>query len=211
MTTLNIAQQIQRENYKEYRDTTVKNVLPLLDNEQPGWDILGEDGWSFFIYEKFGVEPKEGQALRVYGSMGRPIVGVDLDGEPVFFKTELEQALDFAQMKLNFETDRCERYERDHERIAQQYDELHPALRARIDRFRKENPRFIYDSEPYEMFCLHEATKILNTLSPEQIEAVIGTDEADKSVPDLDLGAHTGNTHAAAWAMARTVSRGEYV
>jgi hypothetical protein len=66
-------------------------VITKVREEKSGWSITRADGWSFFIKASSPVEPKVGMNARFYGDgIGRPVRGVYLDGEKVFYRTAAE-------------------------------------------------------------------------------------------------------------------------
>lgn len=72
-------------NDKQFQEATVAAVLPC----DGGWSIRSEDGWSFYVPETSQVVPKIGTKARFYGR-GYPVRGLFLDGQRVFYRTEVE-------------------------------------------------------------------------------------------------------------------------
>jgi hypothetical protein len=68
------------------------DVCEIADVRKDGelFEIRRDDGWSFILEAKHGVEPKKGDKLEVYGDFGRPIQGICINGKTVYFKGELE-------------------------------------------------------------------------------------------------------------------------
>lgn len=216
MTTkakLNIAQEIARENDGDWEDHVLDRVDVIAGNA-PDWYSLGAGSMGWNLSSEYGVEPKVGDTVRVYGHFGRPIVGQDLNGEPLYYKTEREREFDHAKMRLEFEQRDAERFEERRADLDAAYDGLPDPFQKRLDRFRAEDPTFRYSSEGYESFILVEAAKIAEALPVERIAEIRAIEdwkersEAEKVVTTLDTGAHSGNTWGAAWAFAERLLRG---
>ena len=63
-----------------------RNVLTTVNKDADGtWYSLGFKGGCFGMLTKWGVEPKVGDVVELYGDgMGRPIEGVRINGKIVF-------------------------------------------------------------------------------------------------------------------------------
>lgn len=208
---LNIAQEIARERC-EFKDEA--GPLKEVVEHDDVWAIVSERGTGFSLSKEYGVEPKVGDELVFYGQFGMRVQGVDLNGEPVFFKTEAELEFDHAKFRLDLETKRARQFEEAREQLDADYARMHPAFQKRLDRFRAEDPNFRWSDEGYESFCLVEATVIIEKLkTAEAVEALMGSDkwkQQEEAVPELRASQHSGNTWGAAWAMAhRVLSGGE--
>lgn len=71
----------------QFEETTVDEVT----KQEGGWTVKRGDGWSFFVSNEHGVEPKVGQTMRFYGrGIGSPVRGLYLDGQCVWYYTEAE-------------------------------------------------------------------------------------------------------------------------
>lgn len=178
-------------------------------------------------------EPKEGDTIRVYGQLGRPFYGIDLNGVEVFWRTPWERFARRVEMLAGFDREHRERFEQNRDAMDRRYDALPAVLKARIDRFRSERADFRIDSEAYEMAAVGDAPKIARALAgregwkldddlrapgvpKERIEAVIQSfmdenyERQKELVPDLDEG-HSGNTFGGAVRLAYALLAGEGV
>lgn len=72
----------------QFEEVKIKKVE---GDRERGFNILRDDGWSFFLDKDCPVEPKAGMTVRMYGrGIGAPFRGVFLDGQKVFYRTEDE-------------------------------------------------------------------------------------------------------------------------
>lgn len=116
------------------------------------------DGWGFGAPLPEGAEmPKAGDQVVVYGEIGRPIWGVDINGAPFFFKTTAEREQERQDMLAKMDVDRRERFEANKTQMDTDYDGLPEVLRRRVDRFRAGNPNFREEFEGYEVAGLKGA------------------------------------------------------
>lgn len=210
---LNIAQEIARDLDGEWTDY-------VLDKVEPGETMFtcGSEGTCWGIGHEHGVEPRVGDTARLYGGWGRPIRGIDLNGEPVYYKTEREQEFDHAKFRMELEQKSAAEFEAKRDELDAAYEALPEPFRARLDRFRAADPTFRYESESYESFVLVEAAKIADALDLDTVAALrngVGgeTERWDgqrEAAPFLSDG-HSGNTWGAAWAFAEALLRGSEV
>ncbi len=72
----------------KFETTTVAKVT---GEGESGWGIERSDGWSFFVPASSPVKPEPGMEARFYGDgIGRPVRGLFLAGQKVFYRTEEE-------------------------------------------------------------------------------------------------------------------------
>lgn len=107
---LNIAQEIARENDTDWEEHTLTKV-DAYTHPHTGWTLAGERGTCWGLSAEYGVVPKVGDTIRLYGSFGRPIVGQDLNGEPLYYKTEVMQKYDHALYCMELEQKRAAEFE----------------------------------------------------------------------------------------------------
>lgn len=171
-----------------------------------------EDGYTLHFgsmclgISKVGVVPKIGDEVKIYGDgWGYPVRGVVINNQVVYYRTPSEQQ---EYQRLQSEQYRLEKQIKFFENKAQinaDYEALPDVFQQRVDRFRRNNPDFRWENEPYEVFCCQEAVKIAEHFStPDEIEAFHGADyEKQKHLfADLDYGAHSGNTLSCAISLA---------
>ena len=182
----------------EYEDHVITEVT---ESETHYSVMMGPMG--FGISKEYGIRPKTGDTIRLYGTFGRPIRGVDLNGVELYYRTPDEEAERHRLWVEQKHQDDRAKFEEEREKLDVQYDALPPIFRKRIDKFRRNNPDFRWQFERYEMFCCREAVKIAEALeTPERVEAFrqMGWEE-QKELVDLDAD-HSGNTFGAACALA---------
>lgn len=155
---------------------------------------------------EYGVVPKVGDDFTVHtkgGTFGT-IRGMDLNGVPVFWKTDEELETERLNWLKKNEEDKREGFAKNKDVMDAQYNALPKCFQERIDRFRVNNTRFRIDYEAYELFCCEEAVVIANSCktskSVEEFQSK-GWDEQRKQIPKLS-NEHSGNTFAAACALA---------
>ncbi|MFH1780580.1 MAG: hypothetical protein ABH841_01035, partial [Candidatus Nealsonbacteria bacterium] len=85
---------MEKHEDREYQETKVAAVKEYKE----GWEITRKDDWVFYVSKEHGVEPKIGQVARFYGGgIGRPVRGLDLNGQEVFYRTPEQEAELHAQ------------------------------------------------------------------------------------------------------------------
>jgi len=194
---------MKKETHKE--DFKVQEVS-LSDNLEGYHHVTTTDGIGFGIKAKYGVTPKVDDVITLYqlgGSFGT-IRGMDINGVKLFYKTDEElEASRLKWLKENEERKQKEFVENVAEMDAS-YNALPKCFQDRIDKFRKNNPRFRVDLEPYELFCCEQAVLIANACKT--VEAVAEFREKPwkeqiEQLPELSHE-HSGNTFGASCVMA---------
>lgn len=213
----------------EFTDVTVVKATP------------GDDGWTFIDWKdgdyggtiSCGIRAaaKAGDTVRLYGSslLGGSHHGAAVNGELAYWRTPWERFSERVKWLADYDRSKREDFERSKDVLDERVEALPAPLKARIERFRREDPKFRVDSEAYEMAAVGDAPKIARALAAEQgwqldenlratapepqIEAAVkafhAADYAEQKrrVPDLDEG-HSGNTFGAAVSIAYRVLAG---
>jgi len=160
-----------------------------------GWQQIGKE---------YGVVPKKGQLLEIYGGHGYPVRGVVIDGEVAYYLTpEEEHERHKAWVEEKNKEDK-EKFEKNKETLDAQYDALPEVFQKRLDKFRTNNPDFRWKFEDYEMFTCRQAVVIAEHFkNAEEIEGWWKLDwgEQKKLVPELS-DQHSGNTFGMAVKLA---------
>lgn len=204
-----------------------------------GWSVVCEDGWRFLIDKsamRFGLqisveEPQVGDEIAVYLS-GTTVVGVELRGQRLYLKSEREHELEWLLFRAVHHRQRLEEFAVERPNLDAEYERLPDVLKARIDRFREEDPDFRAQAESYEMAAVVDAPKIAQAVarwlptyaagpdgyptdvSEEDARAVmkqfreLSYEEQSELVVDLNPG-HSGNTFAAACMLAYRLLTGK--
>lgn len=134
--------------------------------DETGWTITVKDGFTFGVSdEKLSwdrcedFKPKAGDEI-VLWSYGTRVLGVEHDGKRLYRLSEREHNLDWALIRARMTRTREEEFIQNKGRLDAEYEALPDIFKARIDRFRENNPDFRKEYETYEMFCCTEAVKI---------------------------------------------------
>jgi hypothetical protein len=169
-------------------------------------------------------DPRVGQTIRIYGGGVGSFHGIDLGGQEVFWRTPWERFAERVRWLAQHDRDKREAFERERATLDRRVAELPLPLKARIERFRREDPKFRMDSEAYEMAAVGDAPKIARAIATErgwklaedlaapgvhedEVRAAVedfraaSYEEQKRRVPDLDEG-HSGNTFSAAVMLA---------
>jgi hypothetical protein len=136
-----------------------------------GWEVTMASGWTFALADDrnpLAIEPIVGQRVRMYGEIGRPIHGVDIDGVNVYWLSPLEREAERAKMLAQIDRGRRERYARDRETNNAAVAALPSPLRKRMERLRMDRPDEDRLDEGYEIFCCTEAAVIAGIVNREK-------------------------------------------
>ena len=171
--------------------------------------IIEDDGYSvsagsggFFLSKKHKTVPKKGDHMTLYTYQGSCIRGLDLNGKEVFFNSDEQIDKEHEEWRKKYEKEKQETFEREKAQYDEQYESLPQIFKDRIDKFRKDNPKFRVDYEAYELFTCIEAVKIAETLKTgDKIREFSECNDRWSMVPDLDHG-HSGNTMGMATRLA---------
>lgn len=120
-----------------------------------------DGGWcGFFTFPEDEPFPEIGDALRIYGSFGRPRHGFAINGKIIKYETPFEQFASRIAMLADFDRTHRESLERERVDMAKWYDLLEGPFKARIDRMRDKKPDFDVDGGSYEMYPVLMAQRI---------------------------------------------------
>jgi hypothetical protein len=201
---LNPEQTAHRLMDTRFEEGPIKEVSRYKGN----FSIVMEGGTGFgFKAEYLGPmkQPEVGDMIRVYGGWGDRTRGVDLRGEPVFYKTPDQLAAEHEEWKAHHKERQRKTFERNRRKLDRQFAALPPEFQRRISWFRAWNPDFRVENEGYEMMVCVDAVKIA-----EAMKTVAGVKRFGKAswkkqhelVPGLEEG-HSGNSFGCAVMLAR--------
>lgn len=187
-------------NYKE------TNKIKEVTESEDWYSITRADGMCCGLKKSYGVIPKKGDEITVHtkgGAFGT-IRGIDINGIPVFWKTDEE--LEAARQKwlTDNENKKQQDFIDNKEKLDSEYDALPDFFKQRIDKFRANNARFRIDYESYELFCCTQAVLIADACKiPEAVQDFKGLEWSKQMelVPGLSDG-HSGNTFGCAVSLA---------
>lgn len=191
MPVLTEAQALARLNETWFRDLILTEVIPDKNSYSLNAQSLG-----FGFSMEYGVTPRVGDAVRLYEHRGSMIRGMDLNGSPIFFKTD--EDLDKEHKKFIRETNakRRAQFKEQKEKLDEQFNSLPEVFKRRIRWFRKHNKNFRWEHEAYELLVCVDALKIAEKCAtPEAVKTFMDSsyDFQKSFVPDLSDG-HSGNS-----------------
>lgn len=150
-----------------FADEEIKVVTPSFDEggRLDGYTFTTAKGTGFGIYRSRAgdaldeIKPNPGSTVRVYpGTLGN-VHGVDIDGVEAFWKTPMERDLERLEWLADHDRSQREEFAERKPKLDADFAALPDPLKARIQRFRDEDPGFRVTSESYELFCCVEAAK----------------------------------------------------
>jgi len=198
------------EQLKE-RDAERSEHRVLTTVQQHGdWYECGAGSMCWGLDKKYGAVPEVGDVCTVYGTWGRPISGIDLNGTPVFYKTEAQREEDHHVWVEELNAQRKAKFAQDKDALDAAYDDLPKPFQRRLDRFR-EDPDFRWREEAYESFILVEASKIaehFKTAAAISEWSKIEDYKTQMEQAPFVSNQHSGNTFGVAVALAERLFRG---
>ncbi len=182
-------------------DGIIKNVTE--DKTHFMIDIDGSG--SFCLSKEYEVVPKVGDKVALHTVNGSTVRGVDINNEKIFYKSDADLEAERNEWLINYDKEKLATFEKNKAQLDADYESLPENFKKRIDRFRKNNPKFRVEYEGYEMFCCKEALKITavckTTADITKFHALNYEGQLEM-VPTLSDG-HSGNTFGFACALAR--------
>lgn len=163
-----------------------------------------QGGQGFSLEKKWGAIPKKDDTGTVVLVQGTLIRGVVLDDNLVFYKTDEVLAKEHEEYVKSQQEKQEAYFVKNKNKMDEEYESLPPVFKKRIDRFRKNNPKFRVKFEKYELFCCREAVKIAEKLqSSEEVLRFekLPYEEQIKEIPILSKD-HSGNTFGCACYLA---------
>lgn len=182
-----------------------KGIIKNVTEDDTHFYIDLEGSWSFGLLKEYGAIPKAGDRVTLHTVNFSKVRGVEINNIQVFYKTDKELDQEHKAWCANNEKEKMATFEKNRAQMDADYEALPDNFKKRIDRFRKNNPKFRVDFEGYELFCCKEALKIAAAFKTSaEITAFHETDWDGqlKAVPNLSDG-HSGNTFGCACMLAR--------
>lgn len=190
------------QNDSEYEDKTIRSVT----DEGKGYSFTNNDGWSFWVPKDSGIVPHVGDMARFYGQgIGRPVRGLLINGQTVFYRTPEEFREYQKQQSREYEDKKRRDYAVAKSRLDLDYDDLPREFQRRLDMFRTNNPEFRVQHEAYEMSVCKDAVRIAAVCkTPDAVVAFgkLDWEQQKLEVPNLSDG-HSGNSFGCAVFLAR--------
>jgi hypothetical protein len=141
-------------------------------------------------------EPKPGDVIALCGSLGRPIRGMSINSRRVFYRTPAEEWLRHQQEVERHRAERFAEYESKRDEMQRRVDALLPEFRARVEKFRRNNPDFGPEFESYELNCCENAQRVIAVYATaDEVAAYHRLDwtEQKAAVPEITDG-QSGNS-----------------
>lgn len=191
----------------DFEDHQLEEVNPTTD----GLILCLLGGTTIFCpHGEEEIAPEVGDSIRIYGSLGYQVRGIDIAGKEVFYRSKSQQEIkdrrDIAQAKL----ESIVKFYKEEGNLNDRYRALPDPFRKRLDRFRRNNGDFRWQSESYELFVCEEGIRIADRLrdfygqiSKEHMKAFrnMGREEQVCVVPGLSTE-HSMNTLACSTFLA---------
>jgi len=151
--------------FKDYTISRVEGAAAAGEAQPGGWFITVEEGFGCYCPWVEGIEPKVGSTLRQHGrGFGFPFRSIFIDGQCVFYKTEVEQD---AERKASIEA-KHEKYEKDKPELDRRVAALPECFRKRIAKFTANNPDFGWNYLGYELFTCEQAVVFADTFKTDK-------------------------------------------
>jgi hypothetical protein len=187
------------DNFQEHTITRVDG------SKEDGWSVNFDTCMGIGVPSDSPVVPEPGMTLRLYSKgFGFTVRGMFIDGQKVYYRTEEEDEEHRRQQVEESKRERRAQFEKDRADLDRKYDALPAIFRARIDKFRRNNPDFRWEYEGYEMFTCEQAVVFADTFkTPEALRewAELPWEEQHKRCPGMSDG-HSGNTFGMACRLA---------
>jgi hypothetical protein len=158
--------------------------------------------WS--LEKKYGATPKAGDKATLINMRGSMVVGLLLNGELIYEKTDDEIKAEDEKRSAEYKAKLKEDFEKSKDYLDGEFEKLPEVFQRRIMKFRTNNPDFRVEFEGYEMCCCVDALKIAAALKdPSEFEAFAKLDYKDQMerVPGLSDD-HSGNSFGMAMKLA---------
>lgn len=216
---------------------TVENTfIDKVSVEDDWYWITGGHGWTTGVSkEECGnLVPAIGDSLTVYTKGFSEVVGLEIAGHQVRYKTPSQVERERIDWLINYRQEKLDRLRNNWDNWQERVEKLHPVLKKRIRRFESQgesnNSKFEFWLEDggYELMALEGANALINwatgpgRFGHETPEAAVkywwslNTAEHDYNyqaqkdlVPEFGEG-HSGNTAGAAYSLALGILTGSY-
>lgn len=158
--TLTPEQQMERSQHVRGGLGRTYYTIESVEDRGDGYNVLTTESGGFGM-PKLGITPEAGDLVTLYYVNGRytPFRGMDLNGVPLYFKTDAEVESERQAEHERYAAKKRQAFEDGKAGLDAQYDALPNVFKQRIDRFRAGNPDFRVEYEAYEMFSCTEGVK----------------------------------------------------
>jgi hypothetical protein len=204
---VNLQQSIERQSHPA--SCTEIYTITSIDEGKKSFSISA-GGMGFSMSKLYGVIPKVGQTVTLYTFQGCSIRGIDLDGQPVFFKSKTDLEADRQKALKRIEVEKAKRKVKFFREQANPKSDFNRRL-ARLPRvFQQRFAKFFrlgedfWDLAWYELVACETAVKIAYACkSRKGIRRFrnLGWEKQGELIPDIDDGL-SGNQMGFAYAVA---------
>lgn len=177
------------------------------------YSITCTDHMGCIVDGKWGIVPKVGDTIKIWGRFGRTIRGMEINGTLLFFKTEEQEQVEHQRAVAKKEAEDAQAWQDDTDNQRTVYESelasLPQVFQDRIKKFRDNNPDFDWKHGPYELSPCVDAVKIaewVKTQDPKDADEIfeqikrIEEPEVWKAIGMFD--GHSGNTAGMAKRLA---------
>lgn len=201
--------------------TDVMEPKAYFDDERWMQELTWGSWGGIFDIPK-GRRVEVGDEITIFNpDIGYERYGWMLNGEVMQYLTPWERFARRVERLAQHDREKRERFVKQQEKMDADYEALSPPLKARIDRFRNNDPSFRINGEEYELMLCIDADKIAAFLKPkidagaEPQDVVrefydLGYEEQRRLIPNL-LEGHSGNTFGGACSLAIGLLAGKEV
>ena len=133
---------MNNKNYKETNEITGVS-------ESENYFEISHVGMCCGLKKSYEVTPKVGDKLTVHtkGGVFGTIRGMDLNGTPIFWKTDEDLEKERQEWLDKNEADKQQKFKENVSEMDKQYNSLPKCFQERIDKFRANDDRFRIDYE----------------------------------------------------------------
>ena len=165
---------------------------------EKGFSVSTTDASIFFVDDKYlkGNTPQAGDIITLYTRGFSLIVGMDLNGERLYLKTEEQLEQERKEWQENYEREKQERFEKQKDAMDSRFNALPKLLQHRLAMYRMFDENFRKDEEGYEECAIRIGYKIfLISKSEEDIKkfADLSYEEQIERVPEIASEGMSGN------------------
>ena len=180
---------------------TERGIVTDVSGQSIGWESEGGGRMGMALSERSEIIPAVGDHILVYGGFGYEVRGLDVNGQPSYFRTDAEVRDSHARYR-NAERERKAReFAENLAKLDADYAALPENFQRRIAGFRAASPAWREEYEAYEMTACTDAVKIAawltaqNQLISQSYDrfCTMSWDDQKAAIPDLFDG-HSGNS-----------------
>jgi hypothetical protein len=183
-----------------------ETLLTKVDASADGYSVTSDDGWSFWVSAEHGVAPMVGDAFVTWGSIGRSVRGVAVNGSVLYYRTHDEQRSHELRQADERKAEQVAEYEGKRADFDARVAALPVPLRERVDGFRaRGGDAWRWEFESYELMVCEEAARLAaafpKAAALRKFAKLRDYDAQKAAYPAMDNG-HSGNSWGASVSLA---------